>query len=440
MNLREKSIQEAQARKAAWAGWLGSALQFYDFFLFGTATVLYLGPLFFPNSEPKLAEFTALLLVGAGFLARPFGAILLGYLADVYGRRQVLSLTSLLMGTCTFTIGLLPTFQDVGMFAPVALICLRLLQGISISGEHASASALALELSAENRRGLFASFVLSGTQIGFVFACSVFLLLPEFMEEQDIRTWGWRIPFLLSLALVVVGIWVRFKIPESPVFELEKSQRKGRLSPHKILWSDFKRELVRVVLACQISVVSTIFGIFSLSWAVRYTSMTQANMLWILIVNALVGMLVIPLWAYLSDCIGRRRVFISAALGCGILIWPYFFALSQSNVTLAFIIGVLLSGVVYGAINGVWPSLYGEMFPTKVRASGVALGTQVGFMLAAQAPALAAFITRNDPANWMMVAFLTSLSCVVSASAVYFAPETHGLAMGELGNKPTSNN
>ena len=438
MNLREKSIQEAQARKAAWAGWLGSALQFYDFFLFGTATVLYLGPLFFPNSEPKLAEFTALLLVGAGFLARPLGSIFLGYLADVYGRRHVLSLTSLLMGTCTFTIGLLPTFQDIGMFAPVALVCLRLLQGIAISGEHASASALAIELSAGNRRGLFASFALSGTQLGFIFACSVFLLLPAFMKEQDIREWGWRIPFLLSLALVALGVWVRFKVPESPVFESEKLLRKERVSPHRILWSQYRREVILVVLACQISVVSTIFGIFSLSWAIRYTAMTQVNMLWILIVNAVVGLLVIPFWAYLSDYMGRCRVFIAAALGCGILIWPYFFALSQSNATLAFLTGVMLSGIVYGAVNGVWPALYGEMFPTKVRVSGVELGTQTGFMLAAQAPALAAFITRNDPTNWMMVACLTSFSCVVSASAIYFTPETHKLAMEELGNKPAS--
>jgi MFS family permease len=433
--MQDKSSQVARAKKAAWAGWIGSALEYYDFFLYGTTAVLFLGPLYFPSSEPGLARLAAVASVGAGYISRPIGAFVLGYLGDVYGRRLVLCLTLLLMGVSTFMIGVLPTYQDIGISAPAFLVALRLLQGFAVSGEQAGAHALVLELSAENRRGLYTSFALSGSVVGFVLASVVFIILSTFLSESDLQAWGWRIPFMFSAILVVMGLWVRIRLPESPVFLSEERLKDKRHEPLKLLWRDNKLDVVRVVLAAQVSTVVTIVPIFSLSWAVNHLHIPKPTMLAVLVTSATLGALVIPVCAYLSDRIGRRPVFMSGALASGVLIWPYLWAISQTNVPLIFVFGILLAGVAYNAANGVWPSLYGEMFSTKVRLSGVAIGTQLGFMLAAQAPTIAAFITRNTPSEWTPVALLVSVSCAISALAVFSARETNRVRMTDLGRK-----
>lgn len=431
MGQDDSPLHTPAALRAAWAVWLANALQFYDFFLFGTATVLYLGPVFFPDTELELVELAAFASIGAGFLSRPLGAVLLGHLADRYGRRSVIVSALVLMGISTAAMGMLPSYRQAGLLAPISLIALRLLQGIAISGGHASSSALVLELSSAERRGVYASLVLSGTQIGVIGSSLVFILLSWFMPEQDIRAWGWRIPFWSSLALVAVGIWLHYVLPESPRLG-PRSVQGGRPPPFRTLWARFRKEVGKVVLAAQISVVSIIFGVYSLSWAVRYTKVTQATMLWLMTVNAMIAVLAIPLWGYLSDRIGRRSIFLIGAAGCCILVWPYFWSLGAGNAPLAFFLGITLAGIFYSAANGVWPSLYGEMFPSPVRVSGVAIGTQIGFTLAAQAPVLVAFIAQRTPSDWTYAALLTSVCCVVSASVIFLTPETYDKTMQEL--------
>lgn len=434
--MQKTGSQTRDAKKVALAGWIGSALEFYDFFLFNTAAILFFGPLFFPSSDPDVSEIAALVSVGIGFLGRPLGAILLGHLGDVYGRRLVLCLTTTLMGLTSLVIGVLPTYAEIGLAAPILLLTLRFIQGFVIAGQHASSSVLALEVAAENKRGIYASFSLSGTQLGYIMSCTVFLLLPLVFSEAELSQWGWRISFLISFPLAIMGGWIRVCVPESDAF-LTGCQTVNRTAfqPLKTLWSNYRANVLRVVLAAQISVVSTIFSVFSLSWAIGNTQLGRSHMLTVMIANAVCGMFVIPVWAHLSDRIGRRRVFIFGALGCGVLIWPYFWALAQSSITLSFVFGVLLSGLVYSAANGVWPSLYGEMFSTKVRVSGVAIGTQLGFMLAAQSAPLAAILIRNDALDWTPVAVLVSLSCGISSLAVFLAPETHQRVLVQLGSE-----
>ena len=421
------------AHKVACAGWVSSALEFYDFFLFNTAAVLFFGPIFFPNTSPEVQTTAVLVSVGAGFIGRPLGAVMFGHLGDVYGRRLVLCLTTTLMAISSFGIGILPTYKEIGLAAPCSLLVLRILQGFFISGQHASSSALALEMAVENRRGMYASFTLSGTQIGYILSCSVFICLPLVLSEEALSQWGWRLPFLISLPLAVVGVWIRLSVPESDLFLAERKPHEKTHQPLKLLWSGYRSTVLRVVLAAQISVVSTIFSVFSLSWAITNTSLSRNHMLTVMIANAALGMVVIPVWAYISDRIGRRRVFLFGSMGCGILIWPYFWSLSQSSIPLSFLFGVLLSGLVYSAANGVWPSLYAEMFCTKVRVSGVAIGTQLGFMLAAQSAPLAAFLIRDAVSNWPVVAVLVSVCCCISSLAVFLAPETHKQALTRLG-------
>ncbi|WP_153111839.1 MFS transporter [Propionivibrio limicola] len=433
--IHPQDFYRAQARKAAWASWIGSALEYYDFFLYATAAALVLGPLYFPASEPGLTALVTLASVGVGYISRPVGALLLGPLGDLLGRRLVLSITLLLMGSATFLIGILPTYQEIGIAAPIALVVLRLLQGFAASGEHAGASTLVLELIGTNKRGLYTSFALSGTLAGLIAASMAFLLVSTLLTEEDLLAWGWRIPFQLSAIVVAAGVWVRFRLPESPAFLSEKRTDSDRSGPLKYLWRYCKTEILRVVLAAQVSVVSSIVGVFSLSWAVNHLHISRPTMLGITLSSASVGVFAVPALAYLSDRIGRKPVFIFGAMGSGILIWPYLWALGQMNIPLAFLFGILLAGVAYSAANGVWPSLYSEMFSTKVRLSGMAISTQIGFTLAAQAPAVAAVLTRYDPSDWMPVALLVTVSCAISIAAVCTATETSRIELSELGRK-----
>ena len=424
-----------QARQAAWASWIGSALEYYDFFLYATAAALVLGPLFFPASEPGLTSWAALASVGAGYVTRPIGALLLGPLGDRYGRRWVLSLTLWLMGGATFLIGVLPTYQEIGVAAPILLVVLRMLQGFAASGEHAGATTLVLEMASSHRRGLYTSFALSGTQAGFIAASIAFLVLSACLSEADLLAWGWRIPFLLSAVVVAVGVWIRFRLPESSIFLSEVPRQQSWLEPLQLLWQQSKRDVVRVILAAQVSVVSSILAVYSLSWAVTTMQMPRQTMLAVLLSSALLGMCAIPVWACLSDRLGRKPVFLFGVLASGMLIWPYLWSLGASNIPLSFLFGILLGGVAYSAANGVWPALYSEMFSTKVRLSGMAIGTQIGFALAAQAPAAAAFLTRHASHDWTPAAWIASIACAISASAVIFARETSCLELSELGQK-----
>ena len=207
-------------KKAAVASWIGSAVEYYDFFIYGTAAALVFGKIFFPSFDPAVATVAAFATFGVGYLTRPIGAVILGHVGDKFGRKKVLTFTLLLMGLSTFCVGLLPTYGQVGIAAPIMLVLLRLLQGLSAAGEQAGANSMSLEHAPADRRAFFTSFTLSGTQGGLILATMVFLPLAQ-MPEADLVAWGWRIPFFLSAIVVAVGFWVRRSLPETPVFKQE---------------------------------------------------------------------------------------------------------------------------------------------------------------------------------------------------------------------------
>lgn len=423
------------AARAAWAGWVASALEYYAFFVYSAAAALVLGPLFFPATEPGLTVLASLASVGAGYVTRPVGALLLGLLGDLFGRRFVLGLSLVLMGGATFLIGVLPTYAQAGPIGPILLVVLRLVQGLAVSGEHAAASALALEMAGSRRRGLHASFVLSGTQAGLIAATAIFLVLSAALSEADLLAWGWRVPFLPGAALIAAGAWAWLRLPESPAFLAETRRRESWAAPLRDLWCGYRVAVLRVVLAAQVSVVSSVVGVFSLSWAVNQLHIARPTILVVQLSSAAVGMFAVPVWAAVSDRIGRKPVFVAGAVAAGVMIWPYLWALEQGNITFATLAGVLLAGVAYSAANGVWPSLYGEMFGTRVRLSGVAIGTQVGFTVAGFAPALAAWATSAAPGNWVPVAWMVSVATAISVLAVLVGRETSRDELTELGRE-----
>jgi MFS family permease len=420
--------------KAALASWIGSALEYYDFFIYGTGAALVFGKIFFPSSDPTIGTLLALATFGVGYVARPVGAFFLGHIGDKFGRKRVLVMTLILMGASTFLVGCLPTYGQVGVAAPIMLVILRLCQGFSASGEQAGANSMTLEHAPANRRAFFTSFTLSGTQAGLILATAVFLPISRLPEDQ-LLSWGWRVPFWLSVVVVAVGYIIRRTLEETPAFKEEQEQKIVAKLPVAILFRDYTADVLRVILCALVSLVSTIFGVYVLSYAVNTIKLDRTTMLWVAICTNIVALIAIPLWAILADRIGRKPVFIFGAIGSAILIFPFLSAIGNADIPLIFTFGILMSGVVYSAANGVWPSFYGEMFDTRVRLSGMAIGTQIGFALAGFGPTIATSIQKPGPDGWYPVAFLTAGACVLATVGALTARETHVIPMHDLGKK-----
>ncbi|WP_203981153.1 MFS transporter [Planosporangium flavigriseum] len=431
------TVPEGKPRKAALAAWIGSALEYYDFFIYGTAAALVFGKIFFPTSAPATGTLLALATFGVGYLARPVGAFILGHVGDKFGRKRILVFTLLLMGISTFLVGCLPTYNQVGAAAPALLVALRLLQGLSAAGEQASANSMTLEHSPQNRRGYYTSFTLNGTQAGQLLATAVFLPIAA-LPKDALLSWGWRVPFWLSAVVAVVGMVIRRTLEETPVFQQAVASNTVAKLPLAVLFRDHWADVLRVVAAAIIASVSTIFTVYALSYAVNTVELQKSTMLWVGVAANAVALLAIPLWASLSDRIGRKPVFITGAAGCAVLIFAYLWSISTGSYALIFVFGVLMLGVVYSASNGIWPSFYGEMFSTQVRLSGMAIGTQIGFAIGGFSPTIATALAGPRGDNWLGVAIFTAALCAIAAVAAATARETHKVPTEELGTKPAA--
>ncbi|GAA3836490.1 MFS transporter [Sphaerisporangium flaviroseum] len=433
---------QGKPRKAALAAWIGSALEYYDFFIYGSAAALIFSKVFFDASDPATATLQSLATFGVAYAARPVGAIILGHVGDRFGRKKIMVFTLVLMGVSTFLIGCLPTRDQIGGLAPVLLVLMRVLQGLSAAGEQASANSMTLEHAPPNRRGYYTSFTLNGTQFGQILATFVFIPVAALPEEQ-LLTWGWRVPFWLSVAVAVAGYIIRRNLDETPAFEQEVAAGTVPKMPLAILFRDHWASVLRVICAALIATVSTIFTVWALNYATSDdVGLDKATMLWVSICANIAGLVAIPLWANLSDRIGRKPVFLIGSIGSPIMIFCYLAAINSHSYPLIFATGILTFGVVYSAANGIWPSFYGEMFTTKVRLSGMAIGTQIGFAIAGFAVASAAGIASPEGwlglQGWVGVAIFTAILCGINVIAVATARETYKVPTEELGLKKDS--
>ncbi|NGO42701.1 MFS transporter [Streptomyces ureilyticus] len=424
-----------QPKKAATAAWIGSALEYYDFFIYGSAAALIFPEVFFDESDPATATLLSLATFGVAYAARPIGALFLGHFGDKLGRKKIMVFTLMLMGLSTFLIGCLPTREQVGTLAPVLLVLCRILQGISAAGEQASANSMSLEHAPPNRRGFFTSFTLSGTQGGQLLATLVFIPVAALPEDQ-LLAWGWRIPFWLSFVVAVVGYVIRRTLDETPTFTQQAATEGVPKMPLAVLLREHWADVLRVVAAALVASVSTIFTVWALSYATSDSvGMDRTSMLWVAALANLVALGAIPLWATLSDRIGRRPVFLLGAAGSAVTMFAYLWAISTGSYPLVLVLGIVAFGVVYSAANGVWPSFYGEMFTTRVRLSGMAIGTQIGFAIAGFAVTFAAQIAGPDGDNWSAVALFTAALCVPPVIAALTARETHKVPTERLGER-----
>ncbi|WP_333753622.1 MFS transporter, partial [Streptomyces sp. IBSBF 2394] len=424
-----------QPKKAATAAWIGSALEYYDFFIYGSAAALIFPDVFFDESDPATATLLSLATFGVAYAARPVGAFFLGHVGDRTGRKKIMVFTLILMGVSTFLIGCLPTRDQVGTLAPVLLVVCRVLQGISAAGEQASANSMTLEHAPPHKRGFFTSFTLSGTQGGQLLATLVFLPVAALPEDQ-LLAWGWRVPFWLSVVVAAVGYVIRRKLDETPAFAQQAATEGVAKMPLAVLARDHWADVLRVVAGALIASVSTIFTVWALAYATSDSvGMSRTAMLWVGALANVAALAAIPLWATLSDRIGRRPVYLIGAVGSAVTMFLYLWAISTGSYPLTFLMGIVAFGVVYSAANGVWPAFYGEMFSTRVRLSGVAIGTQIGFAVAGFAVTFAAQIAGPDGDDWVAVALFTAALCVPPVIAALSARETHKVPTEELGGQ-----
>jgi MFS family permease len=428
---------EHQTKKATASGWIGSALEYYDFFIYATAASLIFPQLFFPSSDPTVAIVASLATYGVGYVARPIGAFFLGHWGDTHGRKTVLLVCMFLMGIATMGVGLLPTYAQVGVLAPTLLVVLRLIQGFAVAGEISGASSMILEHAPFGRRGYFASYTLQGVQAGQILAAAVFLPLAHYMDKESFMSWGWRIPFLLSVVVIIAGYIIRRNVEETPAFAEESEHHEVPRSPIldaiKYCW----RDMLRVICMALMNVIPVVTAIFGAAYAVQPgygIGFDKDVYLWIPVLGNIVAVIVIPFVGNLSDKIGRRPPIIVGAILSGLLSFLYLYAISIKNVPLAIAVSLLMWGIIYQGYNAVFPSFYPELFATRVRVSAMAISQNIGTAITALLPAL--FATVAPPGSIdvpMKIGLITLSITIIAAIAAYTARETYRVHLNDLG-------
>ncbi|MFT4065548.1 MFS transporter [Paraburkholderia sp.] len=426
-----------QTRRATASGWIGSVLEYYDFFIYAQAASMVFPQLFFPHGNPKLAIVASLATYGVGYVARPIGGFVLGRRGDTHGRKHLLLLCMFLMGVSTFAVGLLPTYQQIGIAAPIALVVLRLIQGFAVAGEISGASSMILEQAPFGRRGYYASYALQGTQAGQIFAAAIFMPLAYWLPADAFASWGWRIPFLLSAFVLAAGYVIRRSVQESRAFIDEGSQGAIPESPIRVAFRESWRDIVRIAVMASAAVIAMVATIFGAAYAVQPAygiGFHPDTYLVIPLVGNIVAVIVIPFVGRLSDRIGRRIPVVVGSLGAGLLSYVYLYAISAGNAPVAIVTSVLMWGVVYQGFNAVFPSFMPELFPTRTRVSAMSIGQNVGMALTALLPSLFAAIappgTKDIP---LLIGTVTLVITAVAALAAWTARETYRTPLHELG-------
>jgi metabolite-proton symporter len=407
----------------AFASFIGTAIEFYDFYIYAMAAALVIGQVFFPASDPSMQSLNALLTFGLAFIARPLGALLFGHFGDRIGRKSTLAASLLVMGTSTFLIGLLPAYASWGVWAPICLCVLRFGQGIGLGGEWAGAALLATEYAPEGKRGWYGMFPQLGPSIGFLMATLTFLGLSLGLSDAQFALWGWRVPFIISAALVMVGLYVRFKLAETPVFALAQASHHLHRWPLKTLLLQHGRSIVLGALA--MSVCYHLFytaTVFCLSYGTQTLHITRPVFLALLCI-AVIGMaMATPLAAWLADRVGRRPVLMSGqlfAVALGFALMPMLGSGQWLWILLFLFAALFLMGVTFAPMGAFLP----EQFPVAVRYSGAGLSYQLGGILGASfAPAIAQALVQQGGLAW--VGGYMSCMALISLLAVWQMPSS----------------
>jgi metabolite-proton symporter len=425
--------QRTPLRRVIAASLIGTTIEWYDFFLYGSAAALVFSHVFFPLSDPFVGTLLAFGTYAVGFVARPIGGIVFGHYGDRIGRKKLLMLSLVLMGVATMLIGLLPGYNQIGIWAPAGLILLRLVQGFAVGGEWGGAVLMAAEHGNAARRGFWASWPQAGVAAGNLLAAGVLALMARLQSEADFLSWGWRVPFLLSVLLVAVGWYIRNRVEESRMFEESLAEAEA---PPKLPALDVLRERPgAVVLGAGLRVGENIsyyiLTAFSLTFLVDVGGESRALALNALLIGAAVQFFAIPFFGHLSDRIGRRWVY---ALGAfGLAGWSFaMFQLLASGSSAAIILALVVGLVLHGAMYGPQAAMIAELFPTRIRYSGASIAYQLTAIFAGSLAPLVAVWLYKEYGSALPVAIYVALACLISGLSALLARETKGVELSAI--------
>jgi len=425
--------QPTQLRRVVLASLIGTTIEWYDFFLFGSAAALIFNRLFFPEYDPLTGTLLAFTTYALGFVARPVGGIVFGHFGDRIGRKRLLMLSLILMGVATTLIGLLPTYATIGIAAPIALVVLRLVQGFAVGGEWGGAVLLAAEHGDAGRRGFWASWPQAGVPAGSLLAAGVLALLAGTQSDEDFLAWGWRIPFLLSSVLVVIGWWIRISVAESHTFRKEMEDAEA---PPKVPAMDVLRERPRGLLTgaglrVGENISYYIITTFSITWMTEVAGLDRSQALNAILIGAAVHFVAIPLLARLSDRIGRRPVYAVGGLGLAAFSFLFFPMLSSGHAALV-VLAIVIALVLHGTMYGPQAAMIAELFPTRIRYSGASIAYQLTSIVAGSLAPIIAIALYQESGSWIPVAIYVGLACLISGVTALMARETKGVELDSI--------
>ncbi|MEV4648600.1 MFS transporter [Saccharopolyspora sp. NPDC049357] len=423
------------------ASLVGTTIEWYDFFLYGSAAALVFNKLFFPNSDPLTGTLLAFGTYAAGFGARPLGGLVFGHFGDKVGRKRLLVLSLLLMGGATCAMGLLPTYASVGIAAPILLTTLRLVQGFALGGEWGGAVLIVSEHGSPQRRGFWASWPQAGAPGGNLLATGVLAILAAVQSDQAFLDWGWRIPFLLSGVLVMIGLWIRLSVTESPVF-LEAAEQARRNSAvvrapiARVLRDNWREVLISMGARMGENTAYYVITAFILVYLTGPVDLPKSVGLNAVLIGSIVHFATIPLWGALSDRWGRRPVIIMGALGSGAWAFAFFGLLDTASpvvITLATTVGLVLHGAMYGP----QAAFFTELFGTQVRYSGASIGYQLASVVAGGLAPLIATALLKGYGTAVPVALYVAAGAALTVIATAMSRETRATGLGSVAEQPS---
>lgn len=421
------ALSDPTSRRVLLASLVGSTIEWFDYFLYGTVAGLVFNKLFFPTEDPAVGLLLSYASFALAFFIRPFGGVLFSHIGDRIGRKQTLVLTLTLMGLATVGMGLLPTYESIGIWAPVLLITLRLIQGLGIGGEWGGALLLAVEYAPRERRGLFGSVPQMGVALGMLLG-TVALSLMTLLPDEQFLSWGWRVPFLFSAVLTAFGLWIRRGIDETPSFRA--AQQSGELAAVPLV-ETLRTHWREVLIAVGAKVVETapfyIFSTFVVSYATTQLGFDRTGTLLAVTVGTVVTTLLIPVMGALSDRVGRKPLYIGGAAAMALFAFPYFWLLQQGSLPLLILATVIGLGVIWAPITAVLGTMFSEIFRSNVRYTGITLGYQIGAALAGgTAPLVATALLNAYDNSYVPVALYIILAALISLAAVVPVRERQG--------------
>jgi MFS transporter, MHS family, shikimate and dehydroshikimate transport protein len=418
MQTHSAPVRRESVRRVALASMVGTTIEWYDFFIFGTASALVFGQLFFPDFSELAGTLAAFATFAVGFVARPVGGLLFGHIGDRIGRKTTLVVTLTMMGLATFAMGLMPTFAVIGIWAPILMVVLRFAQGMAVGGEWGGAVLMAVEHSDRKRRGFFGSFAQVGSAVGGLMSTGMFLLMQQ-LPEDDFLAWGWRVPFLISIVLVGVGLFIRLRIMESPVFtQVKETRRTVKVPVVELLRKDTRNVLLAAGMYLAHGVLFYAMTVYTLAYTTSEYGLAENRYLVGVTAAGAVQILTIPLLGHLSDRLGRKPVIIFGTLFIAAFAIPLNFLITSQVTVLAWVAVVVAICIGHNAVYSPTAALYSEMFPANVRYSGASIGYQLGGAIAGFVPLVAtALVGAAGGAYWPIPA-LIALSALIGFGCI----------------------